>query len=214
MVFTSVLWLVCLAVGTVGLVLPYSRPRPPVKAPEPLTAEKLVVELTNDPLPPVDPEPAPPKAPPPALLQPLVPPTAPPLTAVAQPSPAIAFALPVPGPVRIVEAKQASHAQVQTPPKETAAPVTVPQTLTYGRGEGRQPAPEYPRQAMREGQEGSVGIRFSVGENGRVLAAEVASRSPWPLLNEAAARVVRERWRFSAGAPRVYEVSIRFELRK
>jgi hypothetical protein len=34
------------------------------------------------------------------------------------------------------------------------------------------------------------------------------------LLNRAALRVVRERWRFSPGAIRVYEVSIRFELKK
>jgi TonB family protein len=88
------------------------------------------------------------------------------------------------------------------------------QPLTFGQGEGRQPAPEYPRRAMQEGQEGLVGVRFTVGENGRVLTAEPIAPAPWPLLNEAALRAVRERWRFRPGPPRSYEVAIRFELKR
>lgn len=97
------------------------------------------------------------------------------------------------------------------PQMAQAAPAPA-QTLTYGQGEGRQPAPEYPRQAVREGQEGTVRVRFTVGESGRVLAAEAIDPCPWPLLNEAALRAIRERWRFRSGAPRAYEVSIRFAL--
>jgi protein TonB len=93
-----------------------------------------------------------------------------------------------------------------------AQSVPAPQQLTYGQGEGRQPAPEYPYRARREGQEGVVKVRFSVGDDGRVLSAEAASPSPWPILNESAVRVVRERWRFRAGPLRNYEVAIRFQL--
>jgi TonB family protein len=67
---------------------------------------------------------------------------------------------------------------------------------------------------MREGQEGSVTVQFSVGDEGRVLAAEAVAPSPWPLLNEAALTVVRERWQFRAGQTRLYQVSIRFRLKK
>jgi TonB family protein len=67
---------------------------------------------------------------------------------------------------------------------------------------------------VREGQEGTVTVRFSVGESGRVLTAEALKPSPWPLLDNAAVRVVRERWRFRAGEVRLYEVAIRFELTK
>lgn len=214
-VLTLVLWTGCVTIGALGFVLPYTRPQPPAKQPEPVQAEILNVELSNDPLPPPDVAPAPanPSQPPP-LTEPEIAPPAPPMIAVAQPSPAIAFALPVEGPVRVVEAKQAAY--VAPPAEARVAPVAAPpvQQLVYGRGEGRQPAPDYPPQALRAGQEGIVRVRFSVGENGRVLAAEAAEPCTWGLLNASAIRVVRERWRFPAGAIRLYEVAIRFEIRK
>lgn len=214
-VFTLILWLGCVVIGALGYAVPYARPQPPAQNPPPVEAEVLSVELTNDPLPPPDVAPPPPDlSQPPPLLAAIVPPIAPPLTAVAEPVPAIAFALPVDGPVRIVEAKEATYVQQASP--VVAAPFSAPpvQAITYGQGEGKQPAPQYPARAMREGQEGSVGVRFSVGEDGRVLAAEASAPSPWPLLNESALRAVRERWRFRPGALRIYEVSIRFELNK
>ncbi len=212
-IVTLVLWTGCLAVGVLGFVLPYARPHPPVPHPAPVIAEKINVELTTDPVPPPEPEPQTNPQTPPPLLDPLTAPKAPPRVAVAEPSPAIAFALPVEGPVRVVPAAQASHAQVTAPAVTAPGPVA-PQTLVFGQGDGKQPAPEYPRQARREGQEGTVGIRFSLDETGRVLAAEVATASPWPLLNEAAVRTVRDRWHFRSGARRVFEVAIRFELSK
>ncbi len=213
-VLTLILWLGCLTVGVVGVVLPYARPVAPPKPLPPVKAEILQVELTNDPLPPIASEPKLSLAQPPPLAQPAAPPEVPPMTAVAEPS-AVAFALPVEGPVVLVEPAKASFAAapaVETPPAPASAlPV---QTLTYGQGEGRQPAPEYPLRARREGQEGIVGIRFSVGEDGRVLSAEAVVPCAWKLLNDSALRVVRERWRFASGAVRLYEVSIRFQLTK
>jgi len=197
------MWTGCLAVGVLGYALPYSRPQPPAPEPAPVTVEKIVVELTADPLPATD------STTPPDPLAP--PPAAPPL-AVAAPSPALAFPLPVTGPVRIVDAAHASSSTQPAPASATrSAPV---QPLVFGRGEGRQPAPTYPASSLRQGQEGTVSVRFNVAEDGRVLAAVVASSSPWPLLDEAALRAVRERWRFSPGAVRTYEVAIRFTLQK
>ena len=88
------------------------------------------------------------------------------------------------------------------------------QTLTFGAGDGRQPAPAYPESARRAGHEGTVVVRFSVGADGHVLAAEAEKTSPWSALNREAVRVVREQWRFPPGALRQYEVAIRFELQK
>lgn len=212
-VVTLVLWTGCLTVGLVGFVLPYARPVAPPKPVPPIKAEILQVELTNDPLPPIAPEPRLSVSQPPPLTQLVAPPEVPPMTAVAEPS-AVAFALPVEGPVVVVEPAKASFAAA--PVAEKPAPVSAlpVQVLTYGQGEGRQPAPEYPLRARREGQEGLVSIRFSVGEDGRVLGAEAVSPCPWKLLNDSALRVVRERWRFSSGAIRLYEVAIRFQLTK
>ena len=133
--------------------------------------------------------------------------------AVAHASPAIAFALPVEGPTRIVETGRAEYSRPST--TNTIAVATPPaQTLVYGQGEGKQPEPEYPLLARRQGKEGTVVVRFTVGENGRVIVAEPFAPSPWPLLDEAALRVVRERWRFRSGPTRVYDVAIRFNLSK
>lgn len=211
-VTTLVVWAGCLLVGGLGFALPYTRPLPPKPMGAITQAELLNVELTNDPLPPVDPLPSSAMTPP--SLEPMPAPTAvPPLMAVASANANVAFAVPVEGPVRVVDVAQAGYTRPTEKAVAAAAPALV-QSLTYGVGDGRQPAPMYPREAARAGQEGKVNVRFSVGENGRVLAAEAAAPSPWPLLNEEAVRTVRQRWRFGNGSVRVYEVTIRFELQK
>jgi protein TonB len=214
-VATLVVWLGCLAIGWLGLALPYHRPVPPAKTLEPIQAELLNVELTDDPLPVPDetlPLPAKPALPPP-LLEPVVAPPSPPMQALAEPGPAIAFPVPVEKPAVVVEASQAGRTAPAAIPV-APAPAPVVQSLTHGSGEGKQPSPTYPRRALREGQEGTVAVRFSVGEDGRVLSTEAVSPSPWPLLNAEALRVIRERWRFRPGTLRLYEVAIHFELRK
>lgn len=211
-VLTLVLWLGCSLVAAMGFVMPYVRPQPAKAQPEPLAVEMLNVELSNDPLPELEPPPANALAtPPPAEV--IAQPQLPQAVAVAMPSPAIAFALPVEGPVRVVEAAQASYSRVEAPANATAATMAV-QQLTFGQGAGKQPAPEYPLLAQDSGQEGTVKVRFVVAENGRVTAAEAVTPSPWPLLNDSALRTIRNRWRFGAGQPRAFEVAIRFVLPK
>jgi hypothetical protein len=101
-IITLVLWVACLSVGVLGLWLRYRLPRPPPGATEPVQAQLITVEVSNDPS--VLADSGPPRArdnlePPPdrAAL-----PQAPPLPAVASPSPEVAFALPVVGPTRTV----------------------------------------------------------------------------------------------------------------
>lgn len=212
-VLTLVLWIGCVFVGVLGFVLHYARPLPVAPAPEPVLVERLTVELTNETpahaelSPALDPLAEPP--PPAALAQPQI---AHPV-AVAEPS-AVAFALPVDGPTIQVAAAQAAHAR----PAHAIAPsrvgLPVPQALVFGEGEGRQPAPEYPARSAKLGQEGVVDIRLTVDANGRVIDTAVASPCKWSLLNDAAERTVRHRWRFSRGPVRVYDVAIRFTLAK
>lgn len=210
-IFTLLLWPACLLVGVLGFVLHYDRPRARTVE-EPVLAQQLQVELAKDPLPPPDAEPppldplAPPPPPdalaPPAITQPI---------AVAQPSPAVAFAVPVAGPTRVVDANRAEYATRPAASGPAAPPV---KQLILGEGEGNQPKPDYPRRAEHQRQEGTVIVRLTVGEDGRVASAEAVEASPWLLLNEAALKVVRERWRFTVGSARVYEVVIRFTLSK
>ena len=222
-VWTLVLWLVCFGVGMLGFVLPYEHPRPLAPEAEPVVAQHLKAELTPQPL-------VPQETPPPALevLSPPPPPEAMrpvPIVrpiAVALPTPAIEFALPVEAPTRSVALPRAEHAVpaktvpvvVAAPAAPSAPPAPSAQPLIFGEGEGKQPAPEYPRQAVRQGQEGTVLVRLKVDGGGRVVEVQAAVPSPWTLLNQAALRVVRERWRFREGPHRSYEVAIRFELAK
>lgn len=208
-------WTAFLLVGLLGMLLPYRRPSPPPKEAAALPPIEMIdVELMPEeekaPLPPpsndID------SAEPPPLLDPSVPPEAPPLAEVAQLSEAVAFPLPIEGPHRIVDPDRASFRRSADEAAVTPAVAPPLETLTFGKGAGHQPQPRYPRKAQREGQEGTVVIRLSVGEDGRVQAAEIASASAWPLLNDAALRVVRERWRFAPGAARRYEVPITFKI--
>jgi protein TonB len=228
-IVTFVLWAVCFVVGVAGLVLPYPRPQGPVQAPAPVQAQIVNVEVAKAPPPP------PVEMPPPELGAPdLSSPPAPqnisvpqsPAIAVAAPSPAISFAVPVEGLTRIVDPNQAAHGRPGTPSAITSnssssgtgqpgnGVVPAVTHLTFGEGEGKQPPPEYPRDAVVAGQEGNVGLRFTVDETGRVKSVSTISPCHWPLLNQAATRAVREYWRFAPGPVRSYEVTIQFELQK
>lgn len=212
---TLALWPVALAAGVFGQVAwraPAPTPVPPAAAAPSL--EKIEVALTD--------EPAACAAEPPAgLLDPAVDPAAPAApadpaaVAVAPPGATPAFAVAVSGPVvfaKTAAAASATAARVSgrgSSPR-TAAPV---QVLTFGRGGGAQPAPDYPREARRKGREGSVTVRFAVAPDGRVTETRVVGPCAWSELNDAAEAVIRRRWRFpTAGAPRLYEITIRFTL--
>jgi protein TonB len=210
---TFLTWMICLAGGALGMLIPYARPRQAPPEPPAIQAQALQVELSPETAEPLAREilkPAEVAPVPPAVLEA---PAAPPMLAVAEPSAAIAFALPIEGPARVVEKTQASFAKADNlPPAATSAAAPI-KSLTYGLGEGKQPAPEYPYKAMKEGQEGSVLVQFTVNEAGKVISAEIGGASPWFLLNQAALKVIKERWQFQRGAMRRYEVSIRFQLK-
>jgi len=203
-------WTMALLTGLLGFLLPYSRPQPVAEEPE-LPVEAIEVQLMNEP------RARPDDTPPPVDLSepiPEVPPLeAPPPLQVAALTDAVAFALPTDLPAEVVDLARANFRRVAPDAVRQVAPPPV-QTLAFGQGAGNQPAPRYPRQAVREGQEGSVTVVFTVNQRGRVVAAQLARSCPWPLLNEAALEVIRERWRFPAGEDRRYEIVIHFQLRK
>ena len=214
-VFTLVLWITWLSVGVVGARWA-RRPQayaPPAPEPPPIQAQRIEVQVEEQPSAPApsDQPDRPAEDPPPDREPPADVPPVPPLPAVAAPSPSIAFSVPVEGPVRLVAPAQAGPALAH-PPAPAPPAVTTVRHLTYGQGEGRQPAPDYPPEAVAAHEEGVVGVRLKVGPDGSVLTAHVASPSRWPLLNRAAVEAVRERWHFRNLAPGLYEVSIRFQL--
>ena len=220
---TAVLWVGCLVIGLVGLRLHYKRPVAAKAPPPPVEAKFLPVRIEpapvamvpklqlSDAAPDRSPEPSP--TPIPSAIEP----AAPPLTAVAVPSAAVGFALPVEGPVRIVQPNRAVPIGPASSTGATPAPglnrsAAISQPLTFGEGDGKQPAPTYPREAVLARQEGTVVVRLVVGEDGRVQSAEADEPSPWPLLNQSALRTVREQWQFRRGPKRTYTVPIQFQL--
>jgi protein TonB len=240
---TLVVWVVCLGVGTLGGIIPYPGPRVPADSAERLPTQVVDVKQVEEATPPPAQTPPPPDPDPPADKPPApapgprdwaaLPPE-PAFTAVAPPSPDIAFALPTEGLTRVVDVAQASYTRAMVPVPTTtghgsgaggsapppppspvpAASPPVVQRLTLGEGEGNQPPPQYPREAALAQQEGTVVVRFTVGEDGRVVSADAASSCRWPLLNQAALRAVRDTWLFKPGPLRSYEVPIEFRLNR
>jgi TonB family protein len=194
-IFTMVLWLTCLAVFLVGVIFDDSSGAPATRPTAATSVELLSVELSND---------------------------TQPIQNVRAPSHEIAVASQEPviptvraAPIAPVAAGSAFADYLPLLPMRTFAPSpAAPLRLTFGQGEGRQPAPDYPREAALAGEEGTVVARFDVDENGRVKDAEVMVPCPWPLLNQSVLRTIRHDWRFSPGPPRSYEVPIDFRINR
>ena len=210
---TLVIWTTWLAVGIAGLLLPYPRPIAPPRPPAPVLARIINVQVTEQTRPPPDvrqplpqqpevDEPSPP--PPPGQL---ALPAAPQMAEIAVPAPAVAFAVPTTQPARVVPPSQVTTAR----PAPVAAVTPEVRHLTYGVGEGVQPAPDYPIEAQLDEEQGTVVIRLEVAEDGHVTSARAISPCPWPLLNQSALRAVRQTWQFAPGPIRSYDVAIQYK---
>jgi periplasmic protein TonB len=189
--FTLVIWMGCLAVG-LGGDRPESPPPSPSKIQSPVQAVMLNVEIAKS--------------------------TQLPLMTGIAPAPAVATLPQTPAPSALLQLTPLNPIFAQTRPatlpirQVTAQRPPVVQQLTLGQGEGRQPSPEYPREAQIDGEEGTVVVRFNVDTEGSVRTVQAISPCRWPLLNQSALRAVRDTWRFAPGPPRLYEVRIRFEI--
>ena len=185
-VFTLVLWITCLTIALIGFLTDEST-RPAATQPAQPPVELLTVDLAAPDQSPRD-SGLPQKAEIPEARVSAAPPPAAPV-------------LP-PGDFPVFQPLIA--------PRSFVAPLR----LTFGRGAGRQPAPEYPREAALTGEEGTVVARFEVGEDGRVDDAQTIVPCPWPLLNQSVLRTIRHDWRFSPGPPRRYEIAIEFHINR
>jgi TonB family protein len=208
-VFTLVVWTGCVLVTVIDLLLGPQRAPPPATQPA-LTVETLNVDITSD-----DSQIAlstdsrqadtPQEVP--------APDDTPLAMDIAAPDSSLAFEQPMDAPAT---AAKPLHPAMAVPLSATAHPAAAPsghvQHLTFGLGAGAQPAPDYPREAVLDNQQGTVRVQFTVGENGRVQSAEITVPSPWPILNQAALRAVRDTWIFPTAPPRLYDIEIEFSL--
>ena len=123
-------------------------------------------------------------------------------------TPNIAFAVPVQGAVAVT--KEARFAA--PPPPITQAPrppVKFDPNNTTG---GSYPPPKYPGFAERNRFHGTVTVEILVDAAGSVTSAKLVKSSGYPILDEAALKVVKESWKFPPGAQRDYLWDCTFQL--
>jgi len=128
-------------------------------------------------------------------------------TVVAANTPNVSFAVPVEGPVILAPVTRASP-----PPPEPAAP---PQLIKFDPNAttgGNYPPPEYPYLALRSRYQGTVTIELTVDPSGVVSSAKVQKTSGFAILDEAALKVVKNRWRFPPGGLRYYYWLCTFQI--
>lgn len=212
---TFAVWIICMIVGVLGMVLHYPRAQASPPPAVPVQAVMLNVEIgktaearaISEP-----PAPSPELPLPSTLADVASSPDLPRMIPLATPNPPIVFSVPV----NSGETKSGpGTANTASGKSQASTPVaTGVEHLVFGQGAGDQPPPEYPREAALARQEGTVVVRFVVDRNGNVESAEAIRPCPWPLLNQAAVRAIRENWRFAAGPVRSYEISIQFQLRQ
>jgi protein TonB len=211
-VLSTVIWLTWAAAGLAGLRFTNGHPAHLRRSETPITVERMNVNVVKS-----EPRSSPNVAAEPRAQLPLpqlpqsIP--LPALAPVADPRLDVPFPVAVKGPSKVVESSQAAPIQLQQSVSKAASGPPVDH-LTFGEGEGDQPAPEYPREAKLAHEEGTVVVQMTIGENGDITDAKVTSASPWPILNQAALRAVRDTWHFGKGPVRYKDIEFDFELRQ
>jgi protein TonB len=195
-----------LVVGLVGL-------RPPAVFVRALTQPADVMQVVL----PAELEPPPTEFKPPEETEPLdTPPDTPQVAVVTAmlATPDIRFAVPVVGVTNVVSTAALASAP---PPTVTQQPQATPsgpiRFNPHAGGDGYFPDPIYPPLSMRNQERGTVEIRIKVDTSGQITSAEVQKSSHFGLLDEAALKVVKTRWRFPAGPVRDYVWSCVFQLK-
>jgi protein TonB len=133
---------------------------------------------------------------------------------VAANSKAIAFSVPVEGPVQIVPARAAPPPPPPGPRAEAPPKVGPPTAvvLKYNSHEGTTPWPtSYPREAQIHHETGTVGVSIQVDQEGQISEIVIKS-SGHVSLDRHAREWIRQHWRFPPGPPRIYKFEFDYTL--
>ncbi|MBX3711367.1 MAG: TonB family protein [Lysobacter sp.] len=112
---------------------------------------------------------------------------------------------PVPPPAQVAGAAD-SQTPIATPPPRSASDVPSGAPMPISRVQ-----PDYPSDAMRRNESGTVVVRIAVGSNGKPDDVEVLRSSRSRALDRAATQAAR-RWRFQPGQAGTVEVPFEFKL--
>jgi TonB family protein len=181
--WTNSICFLFLVIGLIGLKAPRVIHRPLIQVTDSAPVIFTPPEDQPKPEPEVQPdEPAPQDAP---VETPQI------VTVAAPADAAVAFAVPVQG--AVVLAKEVRFAT--PPPPVTHAPAG-PTKFDPNAGHGSFPAPEYPVLAQAHQYQGTATIEILVDESGKKTSVKVRKSSGFTILDDAAQRIVRDRWRF------------------
>jgi protein TonB len=122
-------------------------------------------------------------------------------------SPSIAFAVPVQGAVAMASPRYA------TPPPPINAAPPKPMKFNPDASTGNFPKPTYPGYAWRNRYQGTVSLELIVDAGGSVVEAKVVKSSGFTILDDAAVKTVKEKWKFPPGSTRDYLWDCIFELK-
>ena len=122
-------------------------------------------------------------------------------------SPSIAFAVPVQGAVAVASPRYA------TPPPPINAAPPKPMKFNPDASTGNFPKPTYPGYAWRNRYQGTVSLELIVDAGGSVVEAKVVKSSGFTILDDAAVKTVKEKWKFPPGSTRDYLWDCIFELK-
>ena len=146
----------------------------------PTVVQALLLEEKRPEMPPLPPPPAPPTPPTPTPPQnsPPLPTAVPPIEAPVAPA--------SPNAIAAVTAAPQPPATPSTPVPAAPPRASAPTRTAAGVNIAQCEKPEYPSASRRMEEEGTVGLRFLVGADGKVIQSEIEKSSGYKRLDEAA----------------------------
>lgn len=179
--------------------------------PEPVEVAPVIFTPPSEPPPTVQ-EPQPDQEPPPPDLMVDAPQV---VTVVAANPAAVAFPVPVEGPVMVAASPRFATPPPATPPRPTPLPTGPPKPVTFRPSTtdgGFYPQPPYPREALTAGIQGTVVLYVIVSEAGEASSVEVQDSSGSAKLDRPTLDYVKRRWRWPAGPVRHYLVPVEYRV--
>jgi protein TonB len=111
----------------------------------------------------------------------------------------------------------APSALAQAPPlnpMQRVAPVTQLSRISNTGASGSRPQPSYPKLALEQGQQGTVGLLLTTDAAGNVASVQIKQSSGFPILDRATEDFIKHRWTLPSGGVtnQLFETSITYKL--
>ncbi len=136
-------------------------------------------------------------------------------TVVAANPSAVAFAVPVEGPVILAPARFAAPPPaVLKPPRQAPAPAKqAPLRFNAKTVEGNFPKPQYVQGTLRSGETAMMEVLIEVSPDGTVSKVDVQKSTGSFELDRKTVQHIKFRWKFAPGEARVYIYPVEFQVR-